>query len=548
MLKSMYVKNFAIIDNIQIEFKDKMTVLTGETGAGKSLIIDAIGLLFGDRASSDLVRKGENKATVEGIFTNTTETDAFLKDNEIDLDDFLIIKREIYENGKSVCKINNEAVSLNLLNELGLMLGSIHTQFDNEKLTNPKNYFDFVDTDIVKERLVTYSNLLKEYNKKNKEYQTLLKNELENNQKLDFLKYQFDELKKANLSAKEEEDLKEQLNLLNNYEKISSNVGEFVETFDNNNILDNIYSSINYLEKAGEYNNRIKEYKELLEDSYYDILDTYESVKQTISKLDFNQNEFDEINDRLGVYSNLKRKYKLNTVELVDYYNNLEKQINSIENFDYIKEELEKEVTKLKKDVLDVALEISQERISQAKFIEKEIKTNLDDLQLASTLLEINVVSNKDNFKKNGIDDIEINITFNKGEDLKPLYKVASGGELSRFMLALKAISSNKFKNKTLIFDEIDSGVSGLVAYSIAKKIKEIGEYAQVLCVTHLAQVASSATTQLNITKQVENGRTITKIKELSIDERISEISKMASFGEETEASINFAKELLKQK
>lgn len=547
MLKSMFVKNFAIIDNIQIDFKDQMTVLTGETGAGKSLIIDAIGLLFGDRASSELVRRGETKATVEGVFDTSKEIENYLSENEIDQEEYLVVRRDIYENGKSVCKINGETVSLNQLSDLGLMLGSIHTQFDNEKLTNPKNYFDFIDTDLVKEKLIAYQSVLKEYNQKLKEYQKLLRNEAENNQKLDFLKYQLSELRKANLNVNEEEELKSKVNILNNFEKIQTNITSFLDLYENDEVLDKIYESISLLSKISEYDSNLGELKSSLEDSYYNLCDIVQSVKSNFKDSDTDLDELDQINDRLGLYSNLKRKYKMTTEELISYLESITTQIDSIENFDVIRGDLEKEVNKLKEELLKLANEISSERCSQAKSIEKEIKDNLVDLQLNNTILEIKVIKDEANFRKNGIDEVEINITFNVGEALKPLHKVASGGELSRFMLALKAIASKKFKNKTLIFDEIDSGVSGSVAYSIASKIKSIAKYAQVLCVTHLVQVASSANHQLFISKDVVDNRTITNIKELSMDERVIEISKMASFGDATSASIDFAKELLNQ-
>ena len=547
MLRSMYVKNFAIIDNISIEFNDKMTVLTGETGAGKSLIIDAIGLLFGDRASSEVVRTGETKATVEGVFDNLLDTNSFLEENDIEIDDYLIIKREINENGKSVCKINNTTVPLSLISELGLLLGNIHTQFDNEKLINPKNYLDFVDDEDIKKDLIIYSERLKLYNKVNREYKDLCNNEKENNQKLDFLKFQYNELQKANLSISEEEELKSKLNILNNYEKISSNLNSFIDIYDNDEVLDKIYESLSYLEKLASFDEKYNQYKNDLTDSYYNINDIVSSIKSSFKESDIDLNELDTINVRLGIYSDLKRKYKLQTNEIIDYFNSLKDTIDSVENFDEKVSELEKEVNNRKNELLEISNIITNKRIARCNYIEDKIKDNLVDLELKDTILEINVLSNPESFKKNGIDEIQINITFNKGEDLRPLNKIASGGELSRFMLALKAITSHQFENKTLIFDEIDSGVSGKIAYSIANKIKEISNFAQVLCVSHLVQVAAIATHQLFIAKVIKDDRTLTSIKELDYDGRVIELSKMASFGNLTDASISFAKELLKK-
>ena len=547
MLRSISVKNFAIIDNIQIDFNDHMSVLTGETGAGKSLIIDAIGLLFGDRASSELVRRNESKASVEGVFDNLEDSDYFLAENEIEKEDFLVIRRDIYENGKSICKINGEAVSLNLLSDLGSILGSIHTQFDNEKLTNPKNYFDFIDTSEIKHDIDEYSRMLKIYNAKKRELDNLLKTESENNQKLDFLKYQEEELKKANLSVKEEDELKNRANILNNHEKIASNINSFLEIYDNDEILEKIYESINYLDKVKEYDEGVNKIKESMYDSYYNLSDAIDTIKSSFKTSELDLDELDEINNRLGVYSDIKRKYKMQTEEIVELYLSLNEKIQAIENFDEIRSDLEKEVKDYKDKLLKIALTISDLRKKQAKEIEQEIKVNLNDLQLSQTELKIYINSNPDRFLKNGIDEVEISVTFNKGEAMRSLHKVASGGELSRFMLALKAITSKKFVSKTLIFDEIDSGVSGSVAYSLATKIASISKYAQVLCVTHLVQVASIADHQLFIYKTVEDGRTKTFIKELNYDERVLEISKMASNGEVSDASIELAKELLKK-
>ncbi len=547
MLKSIFVKNFAIIDNIQIDFSENMTVLTGETGAGKSLIIDAIGLLFGDRASSELIRFGETKAIIEGVFTDTNiKVSEILQELEIEEEDFLTIRREIYNNGKNLCKINGNSVSLNVLQELSNYLGNIHTQFDSEKLVNPKNYFNFIDNEEIKLLLALYQDKLKEYNKVKKEYDTLLANEAENNQKLEFYKYQFNDLKNVNLNVDEENDLKERSNVLNNYEKISSQINEFINIYDNNDILDKIYESIQLLEKIEKYNNKFSKYKTILEENYYNVNDILEEIHLDFKNQDIDYNELDEINERLGIYSDYKRKYKMSTEEIVNFYHKLEEEIQKVENFDILSEKLKESVDKLYNDLLSVAQKISDLRKKVAHELVEKIRSNLLDLQLSKTILDIVIKSDSSQFKKNGIDDIDILITFNEGEPLKPLSKIASGGELSRFMLALKAITANQFVNQTLIFDEIDNGVSGSVAYSIANKIKEISQKSQVLCVTHLVQVAAISDHQLHISKEIDNNRTKTNIKELNYEERVEEISKMASFGLSSEASRNFAKELLK--
>lgn len=549
MLLSLYVKNFAIIDNVEIEFKDKMTVLTGETGAGKSLIIDAIGLLFGDRASSNLVRFGEEKAIIEGVFTEVPKLVQELTNSNAD--DVLIIRREIYANGKSICKVNNQTITLSQLSEISEMLGDIHTQFDTQRLINPKNYLDFIDNEEVKELLINYQEELKNYNKFNKEYKDLLNRNDSDLQRLDFLKFQINEIETAKISISEEEELKQKSNYLMNYENLLNNLKEFIDYYDEESTLDNIYNSTINLKKLEEIDSKYKEYLSTLEDAYYQIVDVVDQVRKDFKLADFDESELEYINERLGLYSDFKRKYKKTTEEILKYYEEIKKEISNIENYDEIIANLEKKVKESYNKTLEIGKNIREIRISLAKSLEKSLIANLKDLKLKNTRFEI-VFNDLDNitFKPNGIDEVDFLISFNIGEPLKPLSKVASGGELSRFMLALKEIISEKVNLQTIIFDEIDNGVSGEVAYSIANKIKSISKNLQVLCVTHLPQVAAISDHQINIAKDViiekSEKRTITKIEELDHDLRVIEIAKMISNGIVTEASKNLAIELLK--
>ena len=551
MLQSLNVKNFAIIDNISIDFNDKMTVLTGETGAGKSLIIDAIGLLFGDRASNEMVRFGESKASIEGVFSNYPfEINDILEDNGIEVLDFLIIKREIYANGKSLSKINGEAVSLNVLNDVSSFLGDIHTQFDSIKLVNPKNYFEFIDNEEIKEIVNLYQRELKKYRVVNGKYQEKLNSQNEKLQRLDFLKYQYNEIKQAKLDLNEEESLQNELRILNNHEKISQNYYDFLSYFENFNLLSNLYEAISSIKKNINFDERLKEKVDRLEESYFNIEDIFDDIKSNFKDDDFDINDLEAINERLGIYSNLKRKYKKTTNELIDSLGDLEKELDELENYDYYLEELEKERNELYKVTLDYGKKISELRRRNANKLTNDLKKVFEELSLKNTTFEIEFKDvNEDSiFKNNGIDVIDFLVSFNKGEPVKPLNKVASGGELSRFMLALKSLSYQDISKKTFIFDEIDSGVSGEVAYNIALKIKSISLIHQVLCVTHLPQVASISDYQLNISKKVIDGtRTVTEIDELGYDERVISIAKMISDGEATNASIALAKELLEK-
>ena len=547
MLVSLTVKNFAIIENISMDFKNGFTVLTGETGAGKSLLIDAIGLLFGDRAQSDAVRYEETKATIEGVFSDySKEVNEILEENSIEINDFLIIKREVYQNGKSIAKVNGEAVNLNVLDAISTYLGDIHTQFDVVKLVNPKNYFSFIDDDAINTILDNYKVNLKEYRKFNKLYQDKLNEESLNNQKIDFLKYQIQELEKAKLSVGEEETLKNEVKLMENHEKIMENFEEFTDFYENNDIDSSLFNALNALKRNLNYDESLKDKIDRLESSYYEINDVYEDIIKIKRSLDFNPNEFEEKNERLSIYSSLKRKYKMTTSELIDYLDEKKKEVNDIENFDQILSELNKEKEKYFKETKKLALDISRLRKENAITLKDNLVKVFPDLSLKNTSFDI-VITDGDDFYPNGINQIDFMISFNKGEPLKPLNKVASGGELSRFMLAIKAVSCNKVMNKTFIFDEIDSGVSGEVAFNIARKIKEISTKNQVLCVTHLPQVASLADIHYNIEKVVfDDNRTRTSVNALDYDGRVTNIALMISKGNLTDASIALAKEFLK--
>ncbi len=549
MLVSLNVKNFAIIDNMQIEFQDQMTCLTGETGAGKSLIIDAIGLLFGKRASVEMIRFGETKATIEGIFSVYTPQMADLIGNEFNSSDYLIIKREIYANGKSICKVNNQAISLNQLNEISESIGDIHTQYDTQGLFNPKNYLKFIDDSFSNSLLIEYQNNLKGYKQANSNYQNLIKRNADDSQKLEFLKFQIKELNSANLSIQEEEQLKQQAHYLSHYEQISTNVNQVLSLFSKQKILENLYESVSTLSKVVKFDERYGTIQKKMEDDYYNLCDEVAEVSKLYKNFDFDLQELDQINERLGLYSDLKRKYKKTTQELVDYQLSLNEEINLIENFDDRLKEAKQQLDMAFHKTLEIALEISKHRKKLASLLQQAIIDNLADLQLPNTRFEIAFQNNNPTtFYNDGIDLVDFYISFNPGEPLKPLSKVASGGELSRFMLALKTIVSEKLDLQTIIFDEIDNGVSGSIAYSIANKIKSIANQSQVLCVTHLPQVAAIANHHLRISKVTDLGRTTTQLDSLTKESRIEEIAKMISNGNITTASVNLAKELLNSK
>lgn len=554
MLVTLNVKNFAIIDNIQVDFNKGLTVLTGETGAGKSLIIDAISLLFGERASNDLIRHGEPKATIEGVFSNYDNKIISILDElsiEYDENDFLFIKRELYQNGKSLCKINNQNVSLNQLKQISEYIGDIHSQLETFGLINPKNYISFLRDDKIDLLINDYQNELKEYKNSLSKLEDLENNIKENSMKEDYLKYQLSELDKSNLNIDEEISLNEELKILSNSEKVKSLIQTLKETYNDSDVLDKIYESINVLDKLANYNKSFEDLKKIVEEAYYNLESVSTDKSLNGSSYDFNENRFNEINDRLGLYSDLKRKYKKSIPELIEYRENIRKDLENIGNYDVMKEELVKEVNKHYNNTLSLANNIRLLRIKNSDIIKNEIISHLSDLQLNNTRFDImfNSLNDKNiTFSKDGIDQVDFMISFNKGEPLKPLSKVASGGELSRFMLALKTVLGDKLPMQTKIFDEIDSGVSGSIAYSIGKKLLSISKNSQVLCITHLPQVASIADNHFKISKGINGDRTFTKVELLNLNQRIVEVASMLSNGNVSDASLKYAEELLKNK
>ncbi len=547
MLISLYVKNFAIIDNIQIDFKDGLSVLTGETGAGKSLIIDAIGLLFGKRASPDLVRFGENKAVIEGVFSHFDPKLKEVIGLEPGSEDYLIIKREIYSNGKSLCKLNNEIITLSQLSDISECIGDIHSQFDTQGLFNPKNYLQFLDDSETLKLIDQYRVSLLIYQEDEKKYLELLERNKTDKERLDFLKFQLNELDKIDPSLEEEEELKNRSHYLNNFGTVNENLREIINLYQENNLLDKIYDSLALLEKLESFDPKFEEFKKQIEDGYYNINDVIQEITQKFQKLDFDTAELESINARLSIYSDLRRKYRKSTAEIIERHQELKNELNNIENYDILISDLEKNVKKSYNKTLEIAKNISEIRKNNARNLEELILDNLADLQLKN--VEFKIIFNEEiKFRKDGIDEVDFLVTFNKGEPLKPLSKTASGGELSRFMLALKTLVSEKLSLQTIIFDEIDNGVSGGIAYSIAGKLKKIGERSQVLCVTHIPQVASISDHHYQIQKKIDADlRTTTAIKELDYDGRVIEIAKMISNGVVTEASRNLAIELLKK-
>lgn len=556
MLASLTVQNFAIIDNISIDFHKGLTVLTGETGAGKSLIIDAIGLLFGNRASASMIRLGASKAIVEGVFIDCgKKVMSIIEEYGLDsLDDgMIVVKREINDNGKSIVRINGSVVTLNQLSEIAYYLADIHTQLDTKKLFDVNNYVHFIDNkesleilDQYQDAFINYKQALQSYQEKEKQ----LKEDAEN---LEYLKYQLSELDNANLVEGELESIEQEINELNNYENIFKYLTEIKKLFSTNNIVEALYNIKHNLSKLKEYSDiYVKDY-ENSENLYYELQDLEEELIAKNNSLEFDEKKLERLNARYAFIKELMRKHRMSFEELFNYHQELKERIDNFEKNDIILQDYFKIVKHNYQILKDYTTKLTNKRKENAVVVKKDILATLKTLYLEKVNLDIRFNDYMFDgeltdhiFKNDGADIVSFYISFNVGEPLKELSKVASGGEMSRVMLAFKVHLLNNLELSTIIFDEIDTGVSGVVAKSMADKLKIISKKTQVLSITHLPIVAAAADNHLYISKNVKNERTYTNIKELNYDERVEELAKMISSQQNDIISQRLAEDMIK--
>ncbi len=534
------VKNFAIIDNVNLEFKEGFTAITGETGAGKSLLIDAIGLLLGDRASSSMVRTGEQKAIIEGVFEQIGQKAKELLAEygllDEDDNDLLIIRKEINTSGKSTVRMNGSVVNLSQLESIASVLADIHTQNDTKKLFETNNYLSFIDDGNSLYLLKEYQEARNLYLQRLKEYENVHHNINDFQKEYDYFKYQYDLIQSSNLKKGELENLEEELNSLANYEQIYQNLALINQKLRENNISDVIYEISELLMKCSSMDKKYEKEAENLKNLYYDFLDLESSLNHTFKHLDFDENRYNQVVERINSLKDLMHKYRKTIPELMDYAQELKHKLEMIGDQDFLIEEVNQKLLDAYQKVKEQARKLTTIRKENANTLTSNIKKALQDLMLNKVQLEIafdNVESKNELdskvFTKTGVDNIDILISFNPGEPLKPLSKVASGGEMSRVMLAIKTHLLSNLHLATMIFDEIDSGVSGEVAYEVGKKLKDISMSTQVLAITHLPIVAALANQQFFISKKVEDGLTKTSVKELSYEERIDVLAKLIS-------------------
>ena len=550
MLKRLIIHNLAIFENVDVSFQDGFSVLLGETGAGKSLMIDSLSLLLGMRASSELIRSGENKASVTGYFSmERPELSAYLSKINVPMHDDEIVVERIIGINKNVVKINSVPVSLNDLIKISKYLANIHSQFDFEKILNPENYLDIIDGfsfELSTRLKDEYTSLLNQYKEKKEEYSLLLEKKAKLEEARDFYEYQYGELKAADLKEGEEEEISSEISLLRNYDKIYSLVQETNEII-NGSFMDDFYRLSDNLSKLANYQKQYEESHEKIDERYYEIEDLLNNLKKEFRSLDYDPNRLNDLEQRDSDLSSLQRKYKKSIPELIAYRDELGTILGKNSSFEDSLEEKKEEMLQSLKEAISKAKELTLLRTRNAKTIEKELTHSLKDLLLnvRFQILFKDEKEDESSLKENGIDDVDFLIETNIGEGLKPLSKVISGGEASRIMLAFKALFIKANRIPTVIFDEIDTGISGETAQAVARKIKEISLTTQVISITHMPQVASLSDHPILISKTVKDGRTYSNVKELSLEEKIRQIAYLISGGKVTEKQLEYAKEMV---
>ncbi|MCQ9209812.1 DNA repair protein RecN [Granulicatella seriolae] len=551
MIQELYIKNFAIIEEVHCQFDEGMTVLTGETGAGKSIIIDAVGLLVGERASLDMIRYGTDKAIIQGIFKiEDSQTQERLLDLGLSLEDeLLLVQRELLQNGKSVCRINGQLATLSLLKQVGQGIIDIHGQNEHFLLLDPQKHLGLLDSYIQEEissLKETYSGAYADYQKVKGDLKALLTDEKKDVQRMDMLHFQLKEIDEAALVIGEEEALIEERNHFTHYQKIQQALMNSINALEAEDVsaIDLVGSASNELGSIANLDKVYLDLSQQVSDAYYQLQDAISSISNILESSTYDEERLNQIEERLNVYYQLKRKYGSHTEEILAFADKARQELDAIENKEEHIEKLEKQVAQAQGKVSQLAMKLSTLRKKAAKALTAEVETQLKDLYMEKVQFAVNFQELAE-LNDQGMDSLEFYAATNLGEPLKPLSKIASGGELSRFTLALKAIFVKEQAISTVIFDEVDSGVSGRVAQAIAEKMQYISEFAQVLCITHLPQVASMANHHFRIEKVESNQRTQTKLLELEESMRSQEIARMLAGSQITDLTLQHAKELL---
>lgn len=554
MLNEIAIHNFAIIEHLEVPFDEGLTVLTGETGAGKSIIIDAVQLLAGGRGSQEFIRHGAKKAELEGMFTVEAEDHpVFEKMREfgIDAEDgSIILRRDINSNGKTTCRVNGKLVTIATLREIGSQLIDIHGQHDNQELMQEKRHIHLLDQfagQPLAEAHANYMDVFNRYSRLKKKLAATSQNEQQIAQRIDLYSFQLQEIDAASLRIDEEEELEEEKLKLQHFNRLFERLHTAYESISgDNHALDWVGSAMSDLEDAASIDKQLAAHAETVSTSFYALQDTAHEIKSLIDEMEFDPLRLDEVENRLAMLNALKRKYGKTIEDIVIYREKIADELDQLLNRDERIHAEEEKLEQLKKDLEVEANELSMIRREAAVRLEEAIMTQLTELHMAKSTFHVSIErKNAGNFDASGFDDIAFLISTNVGEPLKPLVRIASGGELSRIMLALKTIFSKHQGITSIIFDEVDTGVSGRVAQAIADKIAMIATHSQVLCISHLPQVAAMADHHFFISKDVKGNRTTTAVTEIVDLDRTKELSRMLSGAEITALTLQHAEELL---
>ncbi len=558
MLRSLTIRDFAIIDKIQIDFQPKMTVLTGETGAGKSIVIDALGLLAGGRGSTEFIRKGKNKALLQGLFSLPKGAFAFKILDEIGItyeDSDLVLQRELYRNGHNICRINGELITLTNMRRVGETLIDIHGQNEHQVLMHPDHHLAMLDN-FAGSRLITlkneYCQQYESYRQQKKSLDEKEKHEKEWAQRLDMLSFQVQEIKTAELKPDEEESLAEEKEQLDNYQMIHDALENSYQILssEESDALGRVGAAMEELQHVSDLSKELGQVSQRVADAYYTLSDSVHDISDQLSSMEWDENRLDEIEQRLEVIHQLKRKYGNSISEILKYYQKIAHELKEMRQTDADSNEQRQNVKESYAKAKKMAIKLSNERKKAAIQLEKAVHSELSALYMEKAVFSVKFLSankhSEECLTRTGIDRVEFYIQTNQGETMGPLAKIASGGELSRIMLALKTIFAHQQGVTSIIFDEVDTGVSGRVAQAIAEKISQISQGSQVLCITHLPQVAAVSEHHFLVTKDIEKGRTETSVKKLSQPQRIEELARMLAGTEITDLARKHAAELLK--
>jgi DNA repair protein RecN (Recombination protein N) len=556
MIVELNISNFAIINDLNINFTKGFNVLTGETGAGKSIIVEGISMILGERASKDLVRTGSEKSTLEGLFflENPAKISEILEEYGIDVDpnNYLLISREIHSNGRSVSRVNGRTVTLTMLNNITSNLVDIHGQHEHQSLLNVDNHIKLIDTfgdnelssllEYVKDK---YDELVKE----RKKIKEISLNSIEKDREIDLLKYQLNEIDNADLLKYDEEEVIKEYSKMSNIKEIGYSLGEVADIINNtdyNNIsiLDNVNRTITKINGIKDYDDKFKQYNRIIEGISFELQDLYRDMRDYLEGLRIDEERMEFLEDRINTTNTLKKKYGNTIEDILHYRDSIEDRLNTLLNNEKEIKRINNNIKSIETELTDCCNRITKIRKILSKSIEASITKELNELNMENVVFKINF-SRLEYFTPKGLDKIEFLISTNKGEKLKPLSRIVSGGEMSRIMLAFKRILADYDNIPCLIFDEIDAGISGRTAQVVGEKIKMISKNHQVICISHLPQIAALADTHYVIEKRTVNEETTTIVRKLDDDERIEELSRLLGGVDLTDTTKLHAKEML---